>query len=664
MKLFLSFFALLVICLSTIAQSISGNVAEATEFNSLDFANVEIYKDNKLVASLITDRNGNYNTNLLDTGTYVVNVMYSGYETFVQEINVTGDSVNDVKLLDDPDAKKRQRELLKELESEAESVGEINVMSFDYSVADEDKGMVSFMPKSSMAEVDYTEGGLYADGYFKLSETEIYTEEAFSNGLTAGEVNDFSKWNQWEDLNKNELNYFQGTWKMAPDGRYMVQLMNEDKIPLANADVKLISENEEVLYHSRSDNTGKAELWETIRFPLDSVTPAVKRIDITYGELSKSIKSPKLFKEGINTTVLKADCEASNTVDIAFVVDATGSMQDEIDYLKLDINDVIYQAKQMNDKLTMRFGSVFYRDYGDAYLTKHKDFTKVLSSSSAFIEEQHADGGGDGPEAVEDALELAIDSLSWSDEARTRLLFLVLDAPPHNNSMIQKKLRALSEKAAAKGIRIVTIAGSGIEKSAEYLMRSIALATNGSYIFLTDHSGIGGSHIAPSTDEYELKLLNELLTDLIKSYTYIPSCDEEVPNLDLYEEMPDSIVSFKEPLDSLLVIEPSDSLLVDEPIDDPSEPLDPNEPTNPVDPFENIEWKYYPNPTYGPLTIEVSEAVEMLFLTDMSGKILREIPMNGNLMTQTNLDGLPMGMYFLRYPIGKKWLSGKILLMR
>ena len=80
--------------------------------------------------------------------------------------------------------------------------------------------------------------------------------------------------------------------------------------------------------------------------------------------------------------------------------------------------------------------------------------------------------------------------------------------------------------------------------------------------------------------------------------------------------------------------------------------------------IEEISWKYYPNPTYGPITIEVSEAVQMLFLTDMSGKIIREIAMNGDNKIQTDLSGLPMGVYFLRYPVGKKWLTGKVVLMR
>ncbi len=640
---------------STQAQSIHGNIAEFRESNSLDFANVEIFKNDELIASLITDKNGNYDI-ALDTGTYVVNIMYSGYETLIKEIVVRGDEKADYKLKDDPKAKKRKRELLKDLvkEDHAKSIviaeDAISLDDIEYSL--EDRYYSPEPIEMSMASKPVAKG-LYADGYFSISETESVNQHPHLKGLTAGEINDFSKWKLWQDLTTNDLAYFQNTWKFSPKGRYTVQLMNKEKIPLVDAVVKLLDDQDQIIWSSKTDNTGKAELWETIQFPLDSLRPTAKKIHVEYRGITKTIRKAKPFNKGLNTLVLDADCEASYAVDIAFVVDATGSMQDEIDYLKLEINDVIYQAKQMNDQLTMRFGNVFYRDHGDQYVTKHQDFTKVLSSSSAFIEEQFADGGGDGPEAVEDALSVAIDTLSWSEDARARILFLVLDAPSHNNSKIQRKLKALSQKAAAKGIRIVPITGSGIDKSAEYLMRSISLTSNGSYVFLTDHSGIGGGHIAPSTDEYEVQLLNELLQNLIKSYIYVPDCEETIPEIDLLPELSDSLVSYSAPKDSIDISLP-----------DVGEVSDSTDITPPIDPFINVSWSFYPNPTYGPLTIEVSEAVDMLYLTDMSGKIIKEIQMNGADRIKTNLDGLPMGMYFLRYPIGKKWLSGKVLLMR
>ena len=657
MKHILLLFALISLFhISSSAQSIYGNVADFYESNSLDFANVEIFKDEELVASLITDKNGNYNVALLDTGTYIVNVMYSGYKTHTEEIVVKGDKNMDYKLLDNPDAKKRNRAFIKNLEYRVPMLFDLNESkmvlydSSDSYVAEstEYNLLSKSMAPEKFNKIDGSE--IYDGGIVDLSEPENYREMAYSMGLTAGEINDFGKWELWNDLSKGELAYYQKTWKTSLRGRYCVQLVNGEKLPLVDARVELRDSSDKLIWTSRTDNTGKAELWETITYSLDSIQPEEYHIKIVYHDIEKEIKKPTRFEDGINMVNLKADCEASYAVDIAFVVDATSSMQDEIDYLKLDINDVLYQSKQINDKLKMRFGSVFYRDHGDAYLTKKQDFTKVLSASSAFIEEQFATGGGDAPEAVEDALSIAIDSLSWSEESRARILFLVLDAPPHNNSSIQKKLRGLMKRASAKGIRIVPITGSGLDKSTEYLMRTMSLSTNGSYTFLTDHSGVGDGHIDPSTDEYELELLNELLVRLIQSYLYVPSCDEEVPEIDFLPETPDSLVVYEFPVDSLetdTLVAAINSGFIDE-----------------LEPIEEISWKYYPNPTYGPITIEVSKEVEMLYLTDMSGKILKEITMNGGTRIQTDLTGLPMGIYFLRYPIGKKWLSGKVVLMR
>ena len=657
MKHILLLFALISLFhISSSAQSIYGNVADFHESNSLDFANVEIFKDEELVASLITDNNGNYNVALLDTGTYIVNVMYSGYKTHTEEIVVKGDKNMDYKLLDNPDAKKRNRAFIKDLENRAPMLLDLNESkmvlydSSDSYVAEstEYNLLSKSMAPEKFNKIDGSE--IYDGGIVDLSEPENYREMAYFMGLTAGEINDFGKWELWNDLSKGELAYYQKTWKTSLRGRYCVQLVNGEKLPLVDARVELRDSSDKLIWTSRTDNTGKAELWETITYSLDSIQPEEYHIKIVYHDIEKKIKKPTRFEDGINMVNLKADCEASYAVDIAFVVDATSSMQDEIDYLKLDINDVLYQSKQINDKLKMRFGSVFYRDHGDAYLTKKQDFTKVLSASSAFIEEQFAIGGGDAPEAVEDALSIAIDSLSWSEESRARILFLVLDAPPHNNSSIQKKLRGLMKRASAKGIRIVPITGSGLDKSTEYLMRTMSLSTNGSYTFLTDHSGVGDGHIDPSTDEYELELLNELLVRLIQSYLYVPSCDEEVPEIDFLPETPDSLVVYEFPVDSL-EIDTLDAVTNSGFIDE-------------LERIEEISWKYYPNPTYGPITIEVSKEVEMLYLTDMSGKILKEITMNGGTRIQTDLTGLPMGIYFLRYPIGKKWLSGKVVLMR
>jgi hypothetical protein len=55
-------------------------------------------------------------------------------------------------------------------------------------------------------------------------------------------------------------------------------------------------------------------------------------------------------------------------------------------------------------------------------------------------------------------------------------------------------------------------------------MRSIALATNGTYVFLTNDSGVGEAHIKPTTDRFDIELLNTLLVKLITKYAYTADC--------------------------------------------------------------------------------------------------------------------------------------------
>ncbi|MEZ4986299.1 MAG: hypothetical protein R2795_14880 [Saprospiraceae bacterium] len=77
-------------------------------------------------------------------------------------------------------------------------------------------------------------------------------------------------------------------------------------------------------------------------------------------------------------------------------------------------------------------------------------------------------------------------------------------------------------------MQIIPISCSGVDKSTEYLMRCMALATNGTYTFVTDHSGIGNSHIEPSTDVYKVEYLNDVITRLIVSRSRTTPCEKEM----------------------------------------------------------------------------------------------------------------------------------------
>ena len=462
--------------------------------------------------------------------------------------------------------------------------------------------------------------------------------------LTAGEVNDFSKWQLWQDIAANDLHKWQQHWEFSPTERYTIQLVTQDGQPLVDADVQLRDKDEQIVWLAKTDNTGKAELWANL-FVTEDFTdenntnnkqanastspPKVQKRDLSVstifdGQMQK-VASASKFHDGVNVLKVEADCNIPQFVDIAMVVDATGSMGDEINYLKVELSDVIERVKLENDNLTVNLGSVFYRDHTDDYLVRKSDFSTDISKTVDFIQKQNAAGGGDFPEAVDAALSTAINDLEWSDQAVARILFLVLDAPPHHTSEVIQQLATLSQDAANKGIRIIPIAASGIDKATEYLMRSLALATNGTYVFLTDDSGVGGKHIKPTTDNYKVETLNDLMVRLIQQYTKTPECSKRKRRKNARKA--------KKKLNEEL---------------------------------KNIV-RFYPNPTKGNLNIESKNStIEELFIADANGKIIERLT-NFSGKTTIDLSAYPSGYYLIRYPNDKdsnRWLTEKIMLIR
>ncbi len=462
------------------------------------------------------------------------------------------------------------------------------------------------------------------------------TERPKAGQLTAGILNDFGKWNLWQDIQENELKEWQTAWEIMPWERYTVQLTTQNAYPIINATVYL-KDGDKIVWTTRTDNTGKAELWANM---FEEGAEKNYKIEVSYQNVKYKINNVKTFHEGINIKKIPVQCDIKNKVDIAFVVDATGSMGDEISYLKSELNDVITRVKADLKDTELRLGSVFYRDHGDAYLTKKSHFSSDISKTTTFIDQQGAAGGGDRPEAVQKGLSVALEQMNWSDDATTRLLFLILDAPPHNSALVKEELKKQMIKAAEKGIRIIPIACSGTDRSTEYLMRSFALATNGSYIYLTDDSGIGGSHIKPVTDEIKVNMLNDLLVKNILDFSKTVSCNEQI---------------------DVIAEEVSDTTTVD--LTQTRQGDDPNKPNEIIEEVV-FSWKYYPNPSAGDLWIEVNGELDFLYLLDGAGKLLRRIAITDTKI-QLDLRQYPSGIYFLK-GIGKheKEVTGKVILTR
>lgn len=199
--------------------------------------------------------------------------------------------------------------------------------------------------------------------------------------------------------------------------------------------------------------------------------------------------------------------------DLLLAIDTTGSMGDEMAYLKAELQSVLGALKRSHPGLDIRLGLVAYKDEGDVYVTRTYPFTSSLMAMQGNLATHEADGGGDYPEAMDQALIRAV-GLDWREDA-VKSLLLVADAPPHDRNVA--RTWAAAEAARGKRIQIVPVAASGVADTAEYVMRAMAAATQSRYIFLTDDSGIGNPHAPPAVACHIVTRLDTMVRRVLDS---------------------------------------------------------------------------------------------------------------------------------------------------
>ncbi len=180
--------------------------------------------------------------------------------------------------------------------------------------------------------------------------------------ITAAEWNDLDNWDFWLNLGQNEeFNLAQDNWKFFPQNRYSFLVKDQNNNPLIDCTVWLRNENGDAIWKARTDNEGKAELWLNLNGQNDE-NPSVA---VSYGDRQIIVVDPVQIDQGVNEVTLQTEGSVEKNADILFVVDATGSMGDEIEYLKSELLDVTRRVKEGNSLIDLRMGAVFYRDEGD-----------------------------------------------------------------------------------------------------------------------------------------------------------------------------------------------------------------------------------------------------------------------------------------------------------
>ena len=317
--------------------------------------------------------------------------------------------------------------------------------------------------------------------------------------LTAGEWKDNDNWGFFTNLIKSGKIEFPA-FGLDPSRRIEVTV-TKDGAPAMNQPVELVDGEGNVIWSAVTDKSGKAYV-----FYKKDQSPAMVRSGEASREVTKGSDDDQQGRAGTTEAALEvSDSKKLEDTQVMFILDTTGSMSDEIAYLQMDFSSI---AKDVDDGHTT-FSANFYRDEGDEYVTRCNPFTSDVQAVQTAINNEQADGGGDFPEAIAEILDETItQNEQWSDSAN-KIAFLIFDAPPHEGR--EQQLEAAVKAAAQKGIRLVPVISSGADRTTELFGRALAAQTGGSYVFLTDDSGVGGGHLEPIIGEYKVELLHDVI---------------------------------------------------------------------------------------------------------------------------------------------------------
>ena len=331
--------------------------------------------------------------------------------------------------------------------------------------------------------------------------------------LTAGEWRDHDNWGFFSNLVKSGAITFP-SFGLDPCHRVSVDLTDASGTPLPNASVALLDKDGKEIWKSVTDKNGKAYLFEMNGAHGTFVKAASGGAEVT-SDVPASTDGTQggaaACTDRAVTVKLDVAAATRSKTQIMFIVDTTGSMSDEMLYLQSDFTSI---ADEIGDAET-QYSALFYKDDGDTYVTRYEGFTADADTVKKQLNKEVADGGGDEPEAVAEAFTQAFISENWQDDA-VKVAFLIYDAPPHDekNAELEAAIRAASEK----GIHLVPVVSSNGSRETELFGRACAICTNGSYVFLTDDSGVGGAHLEPIIGDYKVEKLHDIIVRIVKEY--------------------------------------------------------------------------------------------------------------------------------------------------
>lgn len=301
--------------------------------------------------------------------------------------------------------------------------------------------------------------------------------------------------------------------------RYLLEVIDAQGFPVHDAEVAVQRAGvAQPLMWARTDTGGR--VWLHPRAFLSQGMQAERTLGVAVRK--NGVQGRALLQRGqaqaVQVRLGQFDAVQRPRLDLVFLVDATGSMGDEIAKLKTSMHAMAQQIARLPAQPDVCYGLVAYRDRGDAFLTRTQDFTDDLGAFQQVLGQVQANGGGDTPEALNEALHEVVHGMSWRRDA-ARMVVLVADAPPHldyGGPQYDVDMQA----ALAKGIKLFAVGASGLDPVGEYIYRQMAQYTAGRFVFLTyrdasDPSSGPGTQTTHDVKQYSVQTLDRLVVKLV-----------------------------------------------------------------------------------------------------------------------------------------------------
>ncbi|MBL9038535.1 MAG: VWA domain-containing protein [Archangium sp.] len=227
-------------------------------------------------------------------------------------------------------------------------------------------------------------------------------------------------------------------------------------------------------------------------------------------------------------------------LDVVFVLDTTSSMSGLIEGAKEKIWSIASRMASGTPTPRIRVGLVAYRDVGDTYVTKRFELTEDLDAMYANLKTLRAEGGGDGPEHVGRGLGEAVKLSAWSQDPKTaKMIFLVGDAPAHDDYNDGWNTQTWAKAAIAKGIVVNTIR-CGNDATTGSQFRGLAALADGTFVTI----GQAGGMVATATPfDAEIGKLNAAIAEKSIVAGAAPARHEADAKLAEMKAMPASVAA-------------------------------------------------------------------------------------------------------------------------